>query len=64
MSALTGYNKVIVAATGCPNNRAEDVQGLMRLEHPTLGGLSLRKFRSEARICWAAVQFIDANPEK
>ncbi len=55
---MTPYEALIVQAAGCPEDRADEVEEVMRdvLGHGTLDGLSRAAFDREARKAWALVQ--------
>jgi hypothetical protein len=55
---MTPYEAAIVQATGCPEDRADEVEEVMRdgLHHGTLDHLSRAVFDREARKAWGLVQ--------
>jgi len=58
---LTHYQETIARLTGCPAERAGEVEELMRVQYGTLDHLDRRTFAADARLCWAAVQERDAH---
>ena len=61
MTSLTHYEESIVRETGCPPERAAEVEDLMRCQYGTLDHLDRRTFTADARLCWRAVRERDAH---
>lgn len=56
--STTGYQELIIEATGCRVQDAAQVEETMRIPYPSLQQLTRRQFFREAQISWSAVKML------